>query len=236
MKWISLNGKIRNMENEKILAAQESVNYIKDGMIVGLGSGSTAEHMIRELGKKVAGGLDIKGVPSSEKTARLAQEVGISLITLEEAVILDINIDGADEFDPELRLIKGGGGALLREKILAHNSKSNVIITDSSKAVDRLGAFKLPVETIPFATQSIMAQLQKMELQPVLRKVGGAPYRTDENNFILDTDVSGKDDLNTLNQKVLEIPGVVETGLFLNYTDVLIIGKGDGVETLKRNT
>ncbi len=224
------------MENEKILAAQESVNYVKETMIVGLGSGSTAEHMIRALGKKVAEGLKIKGVPSSEKTARLAQEVAIPLITLEEAGTMDINIDGADEFDPELRLIKGGGGALLREKILAHNSKLNVIITDSSKAVDKLGAFKLPLEIIPFASNSIMAQLQKMGLQPVLREVGGAPYRTDENNNIVDIDILGQEELDTINQKLLGIPGIVETGLFLNYTDILIIGKGDGVEIVKRKS
>lgn len=224
-----------NKVQEKRLAAQESVNYVEDGMVVGLGSGSTAEHMIRELGKKIVDSINIIGVPSSEKTAKLAQEVGIPLITLEEAGAMDINIDGADEFDPELQLIKGGGGALLREKILAHNSKLNVIITDSSKAVDRLGAFKLPLETIPFATQSIMVELQKMRLQPLQRTEDGAPYRTDENNYIVDIDILGQDELNTLNQQLLEIPGVVETGLFLNYTDILIVGKEDGVEILKRN-
>ena len=135
-------------------------------MLVGLGSGSTAAYMIRELGKKVAGGLSIKGVPSSDATAELAREVGIPLISLEEAGTLDLNIDGADEFDSELQLIKGGGGALLREKIVAYNSRFNLVIADSDKQVKRLGKFKLPIETVPFATTNIVANWIKWDYVP----------------------------------------------------------------------
>ena len=221
-------------ENEKKKAAVASVEWIKDGMLVGLGSGSTAAFMVRELGKRVAEGLSIQGVPSSEATAELAREVGLTVISLEEAGTLDINIDGADEFDSQLRLIKGGGGALLREKIVAHNSRFNIVIADSTKQVERLGKFKLPLETIPFATGNIMAELNKMGLKPVQRKKDSQPYRTDENNFILDVNIFEQDDLQGLNATLINIPGVVETGLFLDSTDVIIMGKNDATVTIKK--
>lgn len=217
-------------EHEKKIAAIASVSLIKNGMTVGLGSGSTSSHMIRKLGEEVGKGLSIKGVPSSDKTAQLAQDLGIRLIPLEKAGKLDINIDGADEFDSQFRLIKGGGGALLREKILAYNSNLNVIIADSGKKVNVLGQFKLPLETIPFATPTIQARLNEMGLKPVLRKRNGKTYKTDENNCILDVDIYGFDDIHELNRTLIEMPGVVETGLFLKTTDVIIMGKGD--ETL----
>ena len=221
-------------DSEKKLAAYEALKYVTNGMILGLGTGSTAEHMIRGLGAKVSEGLQVKGVPSSERSARLARELGIPLTTLEVCVSLDLTIDGADEFDPELRLIKGGGGALLREKILAHNSKMNIIITDSSKAVERLGAFKLPIEVIPLAVQPILQELNAMALEPVLRKTDQMVYRTDENNFILDLNILKQNDLTALNHTLLSIPGVVETGLFLDTTDILIMGKGEGTTTVRR--
>lgn len=217
-------------ENEKRNAAVESVKYVKDGMLVGLGSGSTAALMIEELGKKVNEGLSIKGVPSSNATADLARKVGIPLVSLEEAGTLDMNIDGADEFDSDFQLIKGGGGALLREKIVAHNSRYNIIIADSAKKVERLGKFRLPVETIVFATGNIFAELDEMGLNPILRKKDNSIYKTDEQNYIVDIDVFGEDDLSALNNTLINIPGVVETGLFLDSTDVIIMGKDD--ETL----
>ncbi|MEK6153981.1 ribose-5-phosphate isomerase RpiA [Flavobacteriaceae bacterium 3-367] len=222
------------IENEKKRVAQESLTYVKNGMVVGLGSGSTAEHMIRKLGKKIATGLTITGVASSEKTANLARDFGIPLTGLDQVTMLDINIDGADEFDPNLQLIKGGGGALLKEKILAHNSKLNIIIADSSKKVDKLGKFKLPIEVIPFAHGSIMAQLHAQALKPVLRSVNGITYRTDENNFIIDIDVLAYEDLGKLNTALLKTPGVVETGLFLESTDILIVGNGEETTTLNK--
>lgn len=221
-------------DNEKKAAAAKSVDWIKEGMLVGLGSGSTAAYMIHELGKRVANGLSINGVPSSDNTAELARKAGIPLITLEEAGTLDINIDGADEFDSRLQLIKGGGGALLREKIVAHNSKVNLIIADSGKQVERLGKFKLPVETIPFATVNIMTELDTMGLSPVLRKSDADPYKTDENNYIIDVDVYHQDNLMELNNRLLQIPGIVETGLFLDTTDIVIMGKGDATVVLEK--
>ena len=212
-------------QNEKQLAAIEAVKLIKNGMIVGLGTGSTAAFMIKELGKKVASGLKIIGVPSSKETEKLALHYNIKLTSLDKAKKIDLNIDGADEFDPKLQLIKGGGGALLREKIIAHNSKKNIIIADSSKEVLRLGKFKLPIETIPFATNVIYDELTQLGLKPNLRTINGRKYATDENNYILDLDILDWQDLEQLEVKLLSIPGIVETGLFLKTTDKIILGK-----------
>ncbi len=231
----TLEKKKTMVENEKKLAALEAVKYIKNGMVVGLGTGSTSAFMIQKLGEEVANGLSIKGVPSSENSAALAEEMNIPLVSLNEVQKLDITIDGADEFDPGLQLIKGGGGALLREKILAHNSKLNIIITDSGKAVSKLGKFKLPVEIIPFAANNIISELQGMELKPELRKRQNETYRTDENNFIVDVDIWDKEDLATLNMDLLKIPGVVETGLFLNTTNILIVGMDNEVITYRNH-
>lgn len=223
-----------NAENEKWIAAVASADYVKNGMLVGLGSGSTAAFMIAELGKRVAGGLIMKGIPSSDATAKLAKQAGISLISLDDAGTMDINIDGADEFDPKFQLIKGGGGALLREKILAHNSRFNIIIADSGKKVDRLGKFKLPVETIPFATEIIISELHNMDLNPQLRMKNNEVYKTDENNCIIDVDIFQKNDLQELNYLLIQIPGVVETGLFLTSTDIILMGQGNKVVTFKK--
>lgn len=212
-------------QNEKQLAAIEAVKLIENGMIVGLGTGSTAFFMIQELGKKVANGLKITGVPSSKETEKLALHYDIKLISLDKAKKIDLNIDGADEFDPKLQLIKGGGGALLREKIIAHNSKINIIIADSSKEVQRLGKFKLPIETIPFATNVIKNELEQLGLNPSIRITNGKNYITDENNYILDLDILDWQDLEQLEVKLLSIPGIVETGLFLKTTDKIILGK-----------
>ena len=220
-------------KNEKQLAAEASVEFVKDGMVVGLGTGSTAEFMIRQLGEKVAKGLSIVGVPSSERTANLAQELGIPLTTLDKVDKLDLYIDGADEIDVHFNMIKGGGGALLHEKILAHNSKFNVIIVDSSKKVESLGKFKLPLEVIPLAQKKIFEKLKQMEFEPTLRMLNNLEYRTDENNFVLDIDISGQSNLQELNSTLLEIPGVVETGLFINYVNALVTGKEGKAEVIR---
>lgn len=222
-----------NTENEKRLAAEASVEFVRDGMIVGLGTGSTAEFMIRYLGEKVAKGLSVTGVPSSERTANLAQELGIPLTTLDKVDMLDIYIDGADEIDSDYNMIKGGGGALLREKILAYNSKFNVIIVDSSKKVENLGKFRLPTEVIPLAHKKIISRLAELELDPILRKVSNNEFRTDENNLILDLNILDQKDVQRLNTMLLEIPGVVETGLFINYVNVLILGKDGEVKVTR---
>lgn len=213
--------------NEKKVAALEAVKYIKDGMTVGLGTGSTAFFMIEAIGEMVRNGLEIKAVATSDETEKLAKKLGINVITLAEAKRLDVTIDGADEVDGQFQLIKGGGGALLREKIVAHNSDFNIIIADSSKQVSRLGKFKLPIETIPFATQLIIKELEEMNLHPVQRMRGTDDYKTDENNDIVDVDIWNTDvKLTDLEHQLKNIPGIVETGLFLTSTDLVIIGKG----------
>ena len=221
--------------NEKKVAALEAVKYIKSGMTVGLGTGSTAFFMIEAIGEMVKNGLEIKAVATSEATKKLATELGINVITLAEAKRLDVTIDGADEVDEDFQLIKGGGGALLREKIVAHNTDLNIIIADSSKSVSRLGKFKLPIETIPFATQLIIKELNEMGLKPVQRMSGDEDYKTDENNDIVDIDIWDTNiKLSDLEQQLKAIPGIVETGLFLTSTNLVIIGKGEQATTSKK--
>ena len=223
-----------NLDREKQGAAKEAVKYIKSGMTVGLGTGSTAAHMVKELGIMVQNGLEIVGVPSSENTKELATDIGIPLTTLEKTNAIDVYIDGADEFDPYMQLIKGGGGALLREKILTFNSDLVIIIADSQKEVKRLGYFKLPVETIPFATVKIEQLLHTMGLQPKIRVKDGGNFVTDEGNFILDLNIGHVSNIHLLESNLKQIPGVVETGLFLDMADIIIIGKGETTITLKK--
>ena len=221
-------------DQEKKQAALEAVKYIEDHMVVGLGTGSTAKHMIEAVGALVAEGMNLTCVPSSDATEKLAKELGIKIVALDEIEKIDVTIDGADEFDANFQLIKGGGGALLREKILAWNTKFNIIIADSSKDVEKLGAFKLPLEVIPFATKQIITFLEEEGLKPVQRMKGNDPYRTDENNNIVDVDIFEVDDLKALEIKLLKVPGIVETGLFLDTTSLIIVGKEDGPEIKKR--
>lgn len=223
-----------NLDKEKQLAAKEAVKYVKNGMTVGLGTGSTAAHMVKELGRLIKNRLEITGVPSSENTKKLATELGIPLTTLDKTNGIDIYIDGADEFDPYMQLIKGGGGALLREKILTYNSDLVIIIADSQKEVKRLGDFKLPVETIPFATKKIAQLLQEMGLLPKLRVRDGKNYVTDEGNFILDLNIKHIANIHLLESKLKQIPGIVETGLFLDMADIIIIGKGETTITIRK--
>ncbi|WP_282075606.1 ribose-5-phosphate isomerase RpiA [Maribacter aquivivus] len=221
--------------NEKKVAALEAVKYIKSGMTVGLGTGSTAFYMIEAIGEMVQNGLELKAVATSDETEKLAKKLGIHVITLAEAKRLDVTIDGADEVDEDFQLIKGGGGALLREKIVAHNSDMNIIIADSSKSVSKLGKFKLPIETIPFATQLIIKELEGMKLAPVQRMRGTEDYKTDENNDIVDINIWDTDiKLTDLEQQLKTIPGIVETGLFLTTTNLVIIGKGEKAIIKKR--
>jgi len=226
-----------NQDVEKQNAAKASIGYVKEGMIVGLGSGSTSEHMVNFLGKEVQNGLKIRAVSSSERITVLARSLRIPLTTLAQAKRLDLYIDGADEIDPYFNMIKGGGGALLREKILAYNSKKRVIIVDATKQVERLGKFKLPLEVIPFAHQSIEHELKTMHLKPLLRGGENEPYQTDEGNYIIDVDISGVDNYHGLNESLLSIPGIVETGLFLEYVNLLIVGiKDETIVLSKKNS
>lgn len=220
---------------EKLNAAIKAIEFIQSGMVVGLGSGSTSELMIELLGNEVSKGLSIKGIPSSKKSEILALQFGIPLISLNESTHIDINIDGADEFTEGLQLIKGGGGALLREKIIAHYSKLNVIIVDSTKKSQSLGNFKLPVEVVPFSEQKIMQELIELNLSPKLREVKGSMYKTDQNNSILDLDIRTWDNLEHLENMLQKIPGIVETGFFLNSTDLIIMGENNGIIEYKKD-
>jgi len=219
-------------DRHKELAARKAVEYIGDGMVVGLGTGSTAEFAIRALGERIkAEGLEIQCVPTSEASAALGEQVGLDIQSFEDNPVIDLTIDGADEVDPDLNLIKGLGGALLREKIVAAASTREIIIIDPGKLVDRLGTrAPLPVEVIPFAWGLARMRLMDVAQRAELRRANdGELYVTDNGNLILDCHFpDGIDDAATLDRRIDEIPGVVENGLFVDLTDIVIVGLDDG--------
>lgn len=219
-------------------AALEAVKHVKDGFVVGLGSGSTAAFAIQELGQLIKQkGLHIMGVPSSSQARMLAVASGIPLTTLDEHPVLDLAIDGADEVDKNLDMIKGGGGALTQEKIVASAAKKVIIVADDQKLVDKLGStFKVPVEVLPFALTPATARIRKLGGEPILRegkrKVGALV--TDNGNYIVDVDFGAIENPKELNEKLKLIPGVIESGLFIGLADVVYLGKSDGVITLQK--
>lgn len=224
------------IDTAKFVAAKRACDFVEDGMKVGLGTGSTAAWLVRCLGEMVRqDGLRISGVPTSSRTAELARQVGIKVITLDEARWLDVTIDGADEFDRELNLIKGGGGALLQEKIVATASDQMIVIADIGKRVDTLGAFPLPIEVIPFGWQTTkalveetLASLDVLGQNATLRMNGQAPFITDEGNYIIDLHLKRIGNARQLSLILNQIPGIVENGLFIDICDVVVIGHGDG--------
>lgn len=222
------------LEKEKEIAALAAVEHIQDGQIVGLGTGSSSEYAIRAIGRKVEEGLKITGVPTSNRTAQLAESLQIPLADINTIDQIDITIDGADEFTTDLMLIKGGGGALLREKIVASLTRQQIIIADSSKLVEKLGQFRLPIEVIPFATNYVLRQLEKLGGKAELRLVDQKPYRTDQGNYILDTDFGLIDHPDQLADKLNQIEGIACHGLFINLAERVIMGKGDEFLEFKR--
>lgn len=222
--------------NAKQLAAERAVEFVKDGMTVGLGTGSTSAFAIEAIGKKVQKGLSVKAEASSIRSEELAIQNGITLIPFSEVESIDIYIDGADEVDRELNLIKGGGGALLREKILAFNSKQFIVIVDDSKLVKHLGKFLLPVEVIPFAKELTIHQLQKLGCTTTIRQSQNQPYHTDNGNFIVDCNFKTIEEVDTLHQAINSIPGIVENGLFLNklVTKVIVGNESGTVKVLEK--
>lgn len=219
---------------EKTLAATAAVSLIKSGMVVGLGSGSTAEIAVQLLGEKVKNGMQITGVPSSTATKKLAQTLNIPLITDAVPANIDITIDGADEFDENLNLIKGGGGALLHEKIVASASRELIIIVDSRKSARPLGStFHLPVEVIPYAHIVVEQTLRQLGSTPKLRCNNGEPFVTDEGNYIFDCNFNTIADPHKLAGDISQIPGVVEHGLFIDMTSKIIIGSGETTRELQ---
>ena len=223
------------LDQEKQAAAREAVKLVEPGSIIGLGSGSTATYAIRFLAERVRQGLKITGIPTSQATKELATQLGIPLTTLEEHPQIDIDIDGADEVDPHLNLIKGGGGALLREKIIASASKRFIIVAESVKQVPHLGKFPLPVEVIPFAETLIRKRIEGLGAHVARRhRADGQPYLTDEGHHILDCNFGKISDPGGLAQNLRAIPGVVEHGLFIGMAELALIGKDGGVIQLKR--
>jgi ribose 5-phosphate isomerase A len=231
-----MSGELSPIDKAKFVAAKRSVDFVEDGMRIGLGTGSTAAWMVRCLGELVReDGLKITGVPTSTRTAELARDVGINVVSLDEAKWLDLTIDGADEFDGDLSLIKGGGGALLQEKIVATASDQMIVIADVGKEVENLGAFPLPVEVIPFGWQTTQALIEEMLISmdvlgrnSTLRMNGSSPFITDEGNYILDLHLNRIGQPRQLAMVVNQMPGVVENGLFIDICDSVIVGYGDG--------
>ena len=229
-------GELSPIDRAKFVAAKRAAEYVEDGMKVGLGTGSTAAWLVRCLGEMVRDdGLRITGVPTSTRTATLARDVGIDVASLDEAKWLDLTIDGADEFDGDLNLIKGGGGALLQEKVVATASDQMVVIADVSKQVDTLGGFPLPVEVIPFGWQTSKALIEEMlsamdvlGTSASLRMNGAAPFVTDEGNHVLDLHLMRIGAPRQLALALNQIPGVVENGLFMDICDIVVNGHGDG--------
>jgi ribose 5-phosphate isomerase A len=222
-------------DQEKEAAARASLKYIQDGQVVGLGTGTTAAHFIKLLGEQVKQGLRVRGIPTSVRSGELAQSLGIPLTTLDEVQEIAVTVDGADEVDPKLHLIKGGGGALLREKIVASATRKLVIVADGSKQVPVLGKFPLPVEVIKFAQALISKRIAALGAEVQLRTgADGKAFLTDENNHILDCRFGEIRDVEGLARELSDMPGVVEHGLFIGMASVVVVARGNEIVELKR--
>ena len=223
----------------KIEAARAALDHVETGATIGIGTGSTAEAFVRLLAERVAAGLDIVGVPTSERTAQLCMELGVPVTTLDEAPELAVTIDGADEVGPQLALVKGGGGALLREKIVAAASDRMVVIADETKVVDTLGRFPLPIEVNRFGLVATRRAVEKaaarigLDGTITLRERDGEAFVTDGGHLILDASFGRIPDPRALSSALHEIPGVVEHGLFLDIASVAIIAGKSGVRTIR---
>lgn len=222
-------------QHEKELAVATGVAMVQSGMIVGLGTGSTAELAVKALAERVKSGLRIQGVPTSLRTEKLARDLHIPLTTLDTHPLLDLTLDGADEVDPSLDMIKGGGGAHFREKVVARASRQEIILVDSSKLVKRLGErFAVPVEVHPFAWRVAATRLEAMGCVPVLREAGAEPFKTDNGNVILDCKFPGIDDAAALEKELDHIVGVLANGIFVGLATAVIVGEGETVRSLTR--
>lgn len=219
-------------DQEKEAAARASLRFVEDGQVLGLGTGSTAAHFIHLLGERVKQGLRVRGIPTSVRSEAMAKSLGIPLTSLDECQEIAVTVDGADEVDPQLRLIKGGGGALLREKIVASATRNEVIVVDASKRVATLGKFPLPVEIIKFAQALVTKRIAGLGADVRLRRnEDGKPYLTDENNYILDCHFGQISDPDALARKLSDMPGVVEHGLFIGMASiVLVANQGEVIE------
>jgi ribose 5-phosphate isomerase A len=224
-------------------AAARALDFVRPGMRLGLGTGSTARHFVELLGERVRAGLDVVGVPTSEATEADAKRAGVRLTTLEQTPRLDLTVDGADEIGPGLALIKGGGGALLREKIVATAAQRMIVIADTSKKVERLGKFPLPIEVVPFGVKATALKIDKACAwagarggKLVIRVRDGKPFVTDNGNLILDCALGAIPDAPKLAAALSSIPGVVDHGLFIGIASLALIAGNGGVETLARKS
>ncbi|MBC1781494.1 ribose-5-phosphate isomerase RpiA [Listeria welshimeri] len=215
--------------NQKKIAGEKACGWVKDGMVVGLGTGSTVYYTIEKLGEMVRDGLNITGIATSEETAIQAKKLGIPLKSLNDVKQIDVTIDGADEVNKDFQGIKGGGGALLREKMVAAASLMNIWVVEEKKLVEELGEFSLPIEVIPFGWKQIKWSLEKEAIETELRKNdSGKVYQTNNGNYILDIKNQILTNPVEWQEKLAGIPGIVEHGLFLNYVDIVICGKANG--------
>jgi ribose 5-phosphate isomerase A len=219
---------------EKEAAARASLRFIRDGQIVGLGTGSTAAYFIRLLADEVKKGMRIRGIPTSVQSGNLASSLGIPITTLDEYQEIDVTVDGADEVDPQLRLIKGGGGAMLREKIVASATKRLVIVADASKRVPVLGKFPLPLEVIGFAQALVAKRVAALGADVHMRFKDGKPYVTDEGNHILDCRFGSIADADGLARELSDMPGVVEHGLFIGLASTVLLARDSSIVELNR--
>lgn len=218
----------------KKAAGEKAVEYIKDGMVIGLGSGSTVYWMLKKLGELVELGLNIKGIPSSLRTEKWAKDFKIPLTDFSEVQLLDVAIDGADEIDPSFNLTKGGGGSLVREKVVNAHAKKLIIVADHSKMVDELGKFPLPVEVLQFGWQLTANKISELGATPVLREIEGNIFVSNNGNYILDCAFESISDPKSLHHSLKQLLGVVESGLFVDMTDTVILAGPDGVKVIDK--
>ncbi|NRT34852.1 ribose-5-phosphate isomerase RpiA [Clostridium beijerinckii] len=217
---------------QKRVAGEKSTEYIKDGMILGLGTGSTAYYMIKKVGELIKNGMKIKAVATSKSTESFARELKIPLLSIDEVDRIDLAIDGVDEIDNEFNAIKGGGGALFREKIVASLANEVIWIMDESKLVDGIGEFPLPVEILPYGYKHVIKELQNYSLNPQIRMKEEEIFVTDNGNYIVDLHIGKPMNINDVYNKVNKITGVLETGLFINMCDRIIIGTSSGAKII----
>jgi len=226
-----------NQEELKRNTGERAAHFVESGMIVGLGTGSTVYYTLLELARRMEnGGLEIIGIPTSKATESIAQKLGIPLSTLELHPVIDLTIDGADEVDPSLDLIKGLGGALLREKIVARNSREEIIVVDEGKMVKKLGTLSpLPVEVLSFGYLTLADIFKELGARPALRKLeNGTPFITDSGNYVYDLHFDSIDDPTSLERELNNLPGVMENGLFLGMTTRVIVAGNDGIQIIDK--
>ncbi|OVE68623.1 ribose 5-phosphate isomerase A [Clostridium diolis] len=221
--------------DQKRVAGEKSAEYIKNGMILGLGTGSTAYYMIKKVGELIKNGMEIKAVATSKSTESLARELKIPLLSIDEVDRIDLAIDGVDEIDNEFNAIKGGGGALFREKIVASLANEVIWIMDESKLVDGIGKFPLPVEILPYGYKHVIKELQDYSLNPKIRMKEEEIFVTDNGNYIVDLHIGKPMNINDVYNKVNKITGVLETGLFINMCDRIIIGTSSGTKIINNS-